>query len=178
MSDDLTPPHWGTDDWRNDPESSEAWCAGNQHALDRLCVVVKADPAKVVWDGSDDSLNEETDALIWLILRHDEDNEGRSSAERDAEALARLRSKVEAAEKLAEVEKLKAERDELRERVRALSFMGEGYVFVERRAEAADAEVARLREVVRYYGEGTGDMGEYARAALLAYLTAYKEANK
>jgi len=76
-------------DWRNDPESSEAWCAGNQHALDRLCAVVKADPARVVWDGSDGSLNDETDALIWRILRHDEDDDGRTSAERDA---ARLRA--------------------------------------------------------------------------------------
>jgi hypothetical protein len=55
--------------WRKEPESSEAWCAGNQFALDRLCHVLKVDPASVDWDGSDGSLIEEVDSLIWRILQ-------------------------------------------------------------------------------------------------------------
>ncbi len=56
------------DAWRKEPESSEAWCAGNQFALDRLCAVLKVDPATVDWDGSDGSLTEEADGLIWRIV--------------------------------------------------------------------------------------------------------------
>ena len=78
------------DAWRDEPDSSEAWCAGNQHVLDRLCVVAGANPAAVQWDGSDGSLNEETDALIWRILRHNDDDDGLSPREkaliREAEA--------------------------------------------------------------------------------------------
>lgn len=54
-------------DWRNDPEGDEAWIAGNNHVLDRLCKVLKVDPGSVDWDGSDGSLNEETDALLRRI---------------------------------------------------------------------------------------------------------------
>jgi hypothetical protein len=56
------------DDWRKDPESDAAWCAGNQYALDRLCKVLKVDPDEINWDGSDGSLDEEADALIWRII--------------------------------------------------------------------------------------------------------------
>lgn len=74
------------DGWRNDPENSEAWCAGNDYALTRLCKVLGVDPDKVDWDGSDGSRDEEADALIWRILHANDDDDGRSPAIREAEA--------------------------------------------------------------------------------------------
>lgn len=64
--------------WRADPESSEAWCFGNQYALDRLCHVLGVDPDKVDWDGSDGSRDEEADSLINRILRANDDADGNS----------------------------------------------------------------------------------------------------
>ena len=64
----------GKDDWRNDPESDERWIAGNEYALTRLCAVVGVDPKDVSWDGSDGSLEEEADALIWRILTDEDGN--------------------------------------------------------------------------------------------------------
>ena len=66
------------DAWRKEPESSEAWCFGNQYALDRLCHVLGVDPDKVDWDGSDGSLDEEADSLINRILRANDDADGNS----------------------------------------------------------------------------------------------------
>ena len=66
--------------WREDPESSDAWCAGNQFALGRLCHVLKVDSASADWDGSDGSLTEETDNLIWRIVQaHTEAAEDREA---------------------------------------------------------------------------------------------------
>lgn len=59
--------------WRDDPASNDAWCAGNDYALTRLCKVLGVDPAKVSWDGSDGGLDEEADALVWRILQAGED---------------------------------------------------------------------------------------------------------
>lgn len=56
------------DGWSEEPESNDAWCAGNQFALDRLCKVLGVNPDDVDWDCSDGSLNEEADGLIWRIL--------------------------------------------------------------------------------------------------------------
>jgi len=76
------------DAWRTEPESNDAWCAGNQFALDRLCAVLKVDPATVDWDGSDGSLTEEADSLIWRIVQaHTEAAESalaRARADQDA----------------------------------------------------------------------------------------------
>lgn len=61
------------DNWRDDPAADERWCAGNEFALNRLCAVLKVDPDTVDWDGSDGSLQEEADALIWRILHANPD---------------------------------------------------------------------------------------------------------
>ncbi|WWT39626.1 hypothetical protein [Microcystis phage Mel-JY03] len=47
---------------------------------------------------------------------------------------------------LAQNAALRAERDAAREQARSNSFAGEGYVFMQQRAEAAEAEVEKLRE--------------------------------
>ena len=75
--------------WREDPESNEAWCAGNQFALDRLCRVLKIDPNSIDWDGSDGSLTEEADSLIWRIVQ--------AHAETAEAEVARLRTAAGAA---------------------------------------------------------------------------------
>lgn len=92
------------DGWRDDPESSEAWCAGNDYALTRLCKVLGVDPDKVDWDGSDGSRDEEADALIWRILHANDDDDGRSPAIREAEARGMERAAVIADRHLSKVE--------------------------------------------------------------------------
>lgn len=54
--------------WQDDPAADDRWCAGNDFALSRLCAVLKVDPDLVDWDGSDNSLQDEADALILRIL--------------------------------------------------------------------------------------------------------------
>ena len=66
------------DDWHKDPQSNEAWCAGNNYMLEHLCRALKVDPKDVDWDGSDNGLDDETDALILRILHHNDDDDGRS----------------------------------------------------------------------------------------------------
>ena len=51
-----------------DEELSADWWTGNGYVLDRLCAVLKVDKNSVVWDGSDGSMDEETDSVIWRIL--------------------------------------------------------------------------------------------------------------
>lgn len=46
---------------------------------------------------------------------------------------------------IAEADTLRAERDEARKQARSNSFAGEGYVFMQQRAEAAEAKVEKLR---------------------------------
>ena len=54
--------------WQDDPAADDRWCAGNDFALSRLCAVLKVNPDLVDWDGSDNSLQDEADALIMRIL--------------------------------------------------------------------------------------------------------------
>lgn len=68
-----TAPAAPADDWRNDPAADARWCEGNEYALSRLCAVLKVDPDTVDWDGSDNGLQEEADALIWRILHANPD---------------------------------------------------------------------------------------------------------
>jgi hypothetical protein len=75
---------------------------------------------------------------------------------------------AEAAALAAQVAKLTRERDEANERARMNSFAGEGYVFMERRAEAAEAKLARLEGALNLIAETTenGTIRRIARAAL------------
>ena len=52
--------------------------------------------------------------------------------------------------------RLTAERDEAREQARMTSFAGEGYAFMEQRAQAAEADNARLRGAIEYVLDGCG----------------------
>ena len=67
--------------WRDDPASDEAWCAGNQFVLDRLCKFFGLDPNAVDWDGSDGSLVEEADALLARIIYANDDTPSPEAAQ-------------------------------------------------------------------------------------------------
>lgn len=140
--------------WRDDPESSEAWCAGTDYALTRLCKVLGVDPAKVSWDGSDGSLDEEADALLWRILRANDDEEGRSPAEADRDRLAADNAALEAKVQtlVVEQEALRAERDRINQ-WRETAIVERDTYSEERddalaRLAATEAQVGALREAL------------------------------
>ena len=63
----------------------------------------------------------------------------------------------------AEVMRLRTERDQAREQARANSFAGEGYVYMQQRAEAAEARIAALEaQVARMQGALTNLPAVYA----------------